>query len=310
MKDIAVIVVHYNSGAMTSKCIDTLLKYTPQQLSLQLIIVDNGSEKEDYLQLKAYCDQHNYADIQLIRSAINTGFGMGNMLGYQQVNAHYVAFVNSDTFFLNDCLGIFKKFLDNRPEVAVVGGQSFKENGDRMVAFDHFASVTKEVLGRRFLELINPKKYPNRKKEYFEPMAVNYVQGSFMFIRCADFNAVGGFDTNLFLYYEETDLCKRFEKSLGKSCWLVPEAHYVHHHGASTPSSILIKTELKISLLYIIRKHYGYVPFVFLLNYLRLNYSVSLLIKPKYWYLFKTLWAGAPLSRSMKTMQKINPLQE
>ena len=161
-------------------------------------------------------------------------------------------------------------------------------------------------MGRQFLELINSKKYPNRKKEYPEPIAVNYVQGSFMFIRCADFNAVGGFDTNLFLYYEETDLCKRIEKSLGKSCWLVPEAHYVHHHGASTPSSILIKTELKISLLYIIRKHYGYLPFVFLLNYLRLNYSLSLLIKPKYGYLFKTLWAGAPLSSSLRHRQKIS----
>lgn len=310
MKDIAIIIVHYNSGAMTGKCIDTILKYTPKQLSLQLIVVDNGSEKNDYFQLKAYCDQLNHPGLELIRSNINTGFGLGNMLGYQQVNAHYVAFINSDTFLLNDCLGILKRFLDTHPEIAVVGGQSFKENGDRMVAFDHFASLTKEVLGRAVLEQINPIKYPKRKKEYTQPIAVNYVQGSFMFIRCSDFNAVGGFDTNLFLYYEETDLCLRIKQRTNKSCWLVPEAQYVHYHGASTPSSIEIKTELKISLLYIIRKHYGYMAYLFLLNYLRFNYSLSLLIKTKYWYLFKTLWAGAPLSRSMKTMQKINPLQE
>ena len=64
-------------------------------------------------------------------------------------------------------------------------------------------------------------------------------------------------------------------------------------------------TELKISLLYIIRKQYGYLSYWFLLNYLRINYLFSTLFKPKYWYLLKVLLAGAPLSMSLKTKQKI-----
>ena len=131
---------------------------------------------------------------------------------------------------------------------------------------------------------------------------MNYVQGSFMFVRASDFNDVGGFDTNIFLYYEETDLCKRLEK-IGKSSYMIPDAKYIHYHGASTPQNIAIKTELKISLLYIIRKHYGYISFWFLLNYLRINYIFSTLFKPKYWYLLKVLLAGAPLSKSLKTKQ-------
>jgi GT2 family glycosyltransferase len=176
-----------------------------------------------------------------------------------------------------------------------------------MVAFDHFASISKELFGRDFLEKVNPKKYPKRKFEYTNPQKVNYVQGSFMFTRTKDFNEVGGFDTNLFLYYEETDLCMRLEK-IGKSCYLIPEAQYVHYHGASTPQSITIKTELKISLLYIIRKHYGYLSYWFLLNYLRINYIFSTLFKPKYSYLLKVLLAGAPLSKSLKTKQKIKEI--
>ena len=154
------------------------------------------------------------------------------------------------------------------------------------------------------LEQINPKKYPKRKLEYATPLKVNYVQGSFMLIRTSDFNEIGGFDTNIFLYYEETDLCKRMEKK-GKSCYLIPDAKYVHYHGASTPQNITIKTELKISLLYIMRKHYGYFSYFFLLNYLRLNYVLSTIFKPKYGYLLKVVLAGAPLSKSLKTKQKI-----
>ena len=304
MFDIAVIIINYNSSKLTIECIKSILEKTSETINYQIIVVDNCSEIKDFENLKKCISTINFKDLKLVKSKINTGFGGGNMLGYQFCNAKYVAFVNNDTLFLNDCLSILKNAIEKDKSIAVVGGQSFTETGDRMVAFDHFASITKELLGRDFLEKINPKKYPNRKLEYTKPLKVNYVQGSFMLCKTLDFNEIGGFDTTIFLYYEETDLCKRLEK-IGKSCYLIPEAKYIHYHGASTPQNIKIKTELKISLLYIIRKHYGYFSFWFLLNYLRINYIFSSIFKPKYWYLLKVLLAGAPLSMSMKTLQKI-----
>ena len=304
MFDIAVIIINYNSSKLTKECVESILEKTDENLSFQIIVVDNCSEKEDYIFLKTFCESHYFQNLQLIRSKINTGFGGGNMMGYQFANAKYIAFVNNDTLVLNDCLSILKSAIEKDSAIAMVGGQSYSEDGKRMVAFDHFASVSKELFGRDFLEKINPTKYPKRKIEYTNPIKVNYVQGSFMFIRAIDFNELGGFDTNIFLYYEETDLSKRL-KSIGKSCYLIPEAKYIHYHGASTPQNITIKTELKISLLYIIRKHYGFVSFYFMLNYLRINYIFSTLFKPKYGYLLKVLLAGAPLSKSLKTKQVI-----
>lgn len=304
MFDIAAIIINYNSSKLTQECIDSIVEKTATDLNYQIIVVDNCSQIADYKLLEDFCKSHSFKNLQLVRSKINTGFGAGNMAGYQYANAKYVAFVNNDTLFLNDCFSILKTAIEKDNSIAMVGGQSFTETGKRMVAFDHFASISKELFGRDFLEKVNPKKYPKRKFEYTNPQKVNYVQGSFMFTRTSDFNEVGGFDTNLFLYYEETDLCMRLEK-IGKSCYLIPEAQYVHYHGASTPQSITIKTELKISLLYIIRKHYGYLSYWFLLNYLRINYIFSTLFKPKYSYLLKVLLAGAPLSKSLKTKQKI-----
>lgn len=304
MFDIAVIIINYNSSKLTKECVDSILEKTSKMLSIQIIVVDNCSEKDDYLALQHYCDNHQFQNLQLIRSKINTGFGGGNMTGYHFAHAEYIAFVNNDTLLLNDCLLLLKSYIEKDNSIAVVGGQSFTETGKRMVAFDHFASISKELFGRDFLEKIYPSKYPKRKIEYNNPIKVNYVQGSFMFVRANDFNEVGGFDTNIFLYYEETDLCKRLEK-IEKSSYLLPDAKYIHYHGASTPQNIAIKTELKISLLYIIRKHYGYLSYYFLLNYLRINYIFSTLFKPKYWYLLKVLLAGAPLSKSLKTKQII-----
>ena len=304
MYDIAVILINYNSGFHTINCIESILEKTAKTISFQIIVTDNCSEKEDYLLVKNYLDKINHPDIILKRSPINTGFGAGNMNGYLISTANYVAFINNDTILLNDCLTIFKNQLDKNQEIGIVGGQAYKQNGDFMVSLDHFASPAREILGRSFLEFVNKKKHPKRKQKYIDPIQVNFIPGSFMFMRCEDFDTIGGFDHHIFLYYEETDLCKRL-LTIGKTAYLVPEGEFIHLHGASTQKSLAIKRELKLSLLYIIRKHYGYWAHKLVLFYLIIKYFFSSIFKPKNWSLFMLLISGAPLSKSLRNLQKI-----
>lgn len=304
MFDIAIILINYNSSKHTINCIESIIDKTSKTLRYQIIITDNCSEEEDYLKLKKFCDTFNHPNLELHRNNINVGFGAGNMFGVQYANAKYFAFVNNDTLFLNDCLTILKNTLDNNAQIGIAGAQAYKENGDFMVSLDHFASPLREIFGRSFLELINPKKYPKRKKKYTSPIKVNFVPGSFMFVKSTDFYEIGGFDTNIFLYYEETDLCLRLAKN-SKFAYLIPEAEFIHFHGVSTEKSIGIKKELKISLLYIIRKHYGYFEYKIVLTYLILKYFISSILKPKNWPLFLLLISGAPISKSLKTKQSI-----
>jgi GT2 family glycosyltransferase len=303
--DIAIILINYNSSEYTINCIRSVVKKTSENINYQIIITDNCSQKEDYLKLKTFCDTLNHPNLELHRNNINVGFGAGNMFGIQYANAKYFAFVNNDTLFLNDCLSILKNALDSNKNIGIAGAQAFRENGDFMVSLDHFASPCKEILGRSFLELINSRKYPKRKKKYTNPIQVNFVPGSFMFVRAIDFYEVGGFDTNIFLYYEETDLCLRLAKN-SKFAYLIPEAEFIHFHGASTEKSIEIKKELKISLLYIIQKHYGFFAHKTLLLFLILKYFFGSILKPKKWSLFYLILIGAPLSKSLKTQQIIS----
>ena len=304
MFDIAVILINYNSTEHTINCVNSIIEKTSNKNNYQIIITDNCSEKEEYLKLKSYCDSLKNESVSLYRNTINAGFGGGNMFGLQFANANYYAFVNNDTLFINDCLSILKTALDTNQNIGIAGAQAYKENGDFMISLDHFASPTREILGRNFLEIMNPKKYPKRKKTYKNPLQVNFVPGSFMFVSANDFNEVGGFDTNIFLYYEETDLCIRLSK-IEKHAYLVPEAEFIHFHGASTPRSMAIKKELKISLLYIIRKHYGFLGHLSVSSFLTVKYFFSSILKPKNWPLFYLLLIGAPLSKSLKMKQKI-----
>jgi hypothetical protein len=305
--EIAVILINYNSSEHSINCIRSIIEKTSKNLNYQIIITDNCSEKEDYLKLKSFCGEINLPNIELHRSHINSGFGGGNMFGVQFADAKYLAFVNNDTLLKNDCLSILKKALENNPEIGIAGAQAYKENGDFMISLDHFASPTREIIGRSFLETINSKKYPKRKNKYIDPLQVNFVPGSFMFVRATDFYEVGGFDTNIFLYYEETDLCLRLAKK-SKFAFLIPEAEFIHFHGVSTGKSLAIKKELKISLLYIMRKHYGFIGHKIVLYFLILKYFFSSIFKPKNWSLFYLILTGAPLSKSLKTKQIIKTI--
>ncbi len=308
MVDISIIIINFNSEEYTINCITSLLEHTSKQLKCEYLVVDNGSKKNSYLGVKKYIDSiSDDVSITLIRSNINTGFGSGNMIGVQKATGKYLAFINNDTILENDCLFSLKNFMDNNPSVGVCGPQAFTKDKKILPTIDHFASLGREFLGRKFLEKWNSKKYPNRKKLYDKPQQGQFVAGSFMFFRAEDFNKVGGFDTNIFLYYEETDICKRLAK-INKSAFLVPEANFIHYHGASTEKSVAIKVELKISLLYVIKKHYGIIPFYILLSYLQIRYFFSSIFKPKYWILFYTLLLQAPLTKSLKHKQKIEPI--
>ncbi len=304
MFDIAAILINYNSSAHTINCIESILAQTNKNLSLQIIITDNCSNIDDFIALQNYVTTLDHPNITLSRSAINTGFGGGNMHGVQLANAKYLAFLNNDILFKNDCLSVMKNTMDQRADIGIAGGQAFKENGEFMISLDHFASPTRELLGRKFLEMTNPKKHPKRKKQYSEPVQVNFVPGSFMFVRATDFYDVGGFDTNIFLYYEETDLCLRLLKNK-KPAFLIPTAEFIHLHGASTPRSLGIKKELKISLLYVIRKHYGFFAHKLTIGFFIIKYCCSSLVKPKHWPLFGLLLTGAPISKSLRTTQKM-----
>lgn len=307
MVDVAIILINYNSSQHTINCVRSIIEKTSNRISYQIIITDNCSEISDYLALKTFFDEAKIPNLELHRSPINTGFGGGNMYGIPYAKATYLAILNNDTLFKNDCLSILKETLESNQSIGIAGAQAYKENGDFLISLDHFASPAREILGRKFLEISNPKKYPNRKKRYTKPVQVNFVPGSFMFLRTSDFEAVNGFDTAIFLYYEETDLCLRLSK-IGKFAYLIPQAEFVHFHGASTGKSLAIKKELKISLFYVIRKHYGYFAHKLVLSFLILKYFFSSVLKPKNWPLFNLLVKGAPLSKSLKTKQKIESI--
>jgi GT2 family glycosyltransferase len=307
MLDVSCIYVNYNSATFTVAAIQSLIKKTKNTITYEIVVVDNGSEYENYQLLKTSLEHLKIDSIRIYRSRINTGFGAGNMLGVNFASpSKYYAFINNDTLFTQEnTLFDLKLFMDATPDAGICGPQMMSENGDRISSIDHHASPMRQFLKRDFMEWMNPVKYPKRKKIYTEPVSCGYVPGSFMFVKASSFNEVGGFDTALFLYYEESDLGRRIFKKLGKKTYHYPSQQYTHFQGKSTEKSVLIKIEQKLSLLYLTKKHHGRIARACLLYFYTVKYLVSSPLSSKKRKMFMALWKGGSIEQSLRNNQII-----
>jgi hypothetical protein len=298
MKDVSIIIINYNNASYTVDCVSSVIEKTDVSISYDIIIVDNNSEIDDFKELKTSLPSLD--NVFLHRSVINTGFGGGNMSGVQLANSKYFLFLNNDTLLKNDCISILYNYMESNKNVGVSTAQNYDENGKFVISFDHDKGIRKLLFGRSFLEKMFSKTYPKRKKEYSQPVTVNYVNGAFMFFRSDVFAKIGGFDNNIFLYFEEMDICYRMRQEHYTSV-LVPDAKVLHFQGVSIEVSKTINKESFLSYIYVIGKNYSYCKYLFI----RFYYSITLLFKPKKWYLLPIIFKGPSVTKSLKQKQKI-----
>jgi hypothetical protein len=308
--DVSIITINYNSSKHTLACIQSILEQTSTTISYEIIIIDNASENADYEQLLTGLKTIvTSVPIQAHRSVINTGFGGGNMLGVQHATGSYYAFLNNDILLRNDCLSCCIDFIKAQA-AAVVAPMQLDEHGNYISSFDYFLTIKTALLGRRLLHTINPTTYPDRTTPPKKPQRVDCVAGSFMFIDGNAFDNIGGFDTNIFLYYEETDLCYRILKqSSNGTCYLLPHASYTHFSGTSTKKSVLIKGELKRSMLYVLKKHSSIIGFNIFQCLFILKWLFKTAVKPSYLPILKHIIAGDSPAFSLKNTQQIKRIK-
>ena len=260
MKDIAIIILNYNSSDFTLSCVRSILENSNSGLTYGVVVVDNHSCQEEFEKLKPL---EGREDIQIIRNPYNSGFGGGNMDGIRGCQSNYYFFLNNDTRLLNDNLAILHGFMEKNPSAGVCSGQMYLEGGSRGINISFIPDLKVKLLGPWLLRLFAPEEFPGNKTRYDSPVRVPVLNGSSLFVRASAFDQAGGFDTTFFLYCEEEDLAIRMKNS-GYSCHLVPEARFLHYGGKSSGESLETKflhlKEFYISQHYLYRKHFGAFP--------------------------------------------------
>ena len=290
---VSFIILNYNTPELTKECVDSIEKYYGDK-DFEVIIVDNNSKEESFEQLKALLQPTTH---KMVRSQINTGFGLGNMLGAFQAKGDYLCFLNSDVLLVEDCVSPLLLYLSEHPYVGVVTPQQYRPDGNPAFSFRHELGLRHELFGDSIFERLFPRKYPPRRDFSRQaPFEVSEINGSFMLFPADVFWQIGGFDTNIFLYHEEYDIARRLER-LGYKNVVYPSTRFLHCQGASSHQEKKeIRKERFISKIYCYSKYHN--PLMTFL--LCVQQFIVKSINPKNWFLIPVFLGGQSLSRSMR----------
>lgn len=233
---VSVISVSYNSAAV----LGGMLASIPP--SATTIIVDNNSSDAS----ASLADDH--ADT-VLRLTENQGFGRACNAGAAVARTDYLLFLNPDTVAEPGAIAELVRVMDARPDASACNPKMFEEDGR-----PHFK--------RRSILLApgqaEPRGWPA------DTRAVCILSGAALFVRRAAFEAVGGFDPDIFLYHEDDDLALRLRAACGPLLF-VATAEVKHLGGASTersPQSAAFKAyHLARSRVYALAKHGRPMPF-------------------------------------------------
>jgi GT2 family glycosyltransferase len=214
----AVITVTYNSSAQMPAWLEAI-EALGNRSQLELCVVDSGSDLAERRALRA--DVGGRVD-QLIFSP-NRGFGRSCNVGVAATSAPILIFANPDTRLLN-----LPGALSGRwPDGVAVGAMNHSSVPPLPNAFRHVPTAGWQALDM-ILGRMSPPVYERSDDD------PQWLSGSAMAISRADFERAGGFSDDIFLYFEDTDLCLAHRRRGGR---IMVDRDWVVEHpgGAGTP---------------------------------------------------------------------------
>jgi hypothetical protein len=232
--DISIIIVSYNTAALTLKCLASLQKAAG--LTKEIFVVDNASTDQSVEAIRT-----QFPAINLIVNKDNRGFGAANNQALQSCRGRYVIFLNPDTTIKPDTLQRAFVFMEAHQSIGLAGARILNPDGTLQESISY--------------------RYPGEKFTSGETThltgEIACVLGAFMIAPKSLLDELHGFDEDFFLYGEDQDLAWRIREK-GFSIGYIENAEVFHWGGQSetgTPPAALFQKKLQAEFLFY-KKHY------------------------------------------------------
>ena len=243
---VTAVILSYRSRETTARAVASLADAHACGL-LHCIVVDNASGDGTVEHVRAA-----FPWVEVIASHENVGFGRGCNLGLERVRSPYVLLLNPDAELPLADLRILLGFLERTPlagmaapAIRTADGR-LQHAGGAPTPWQVLAQACRPGWLPRDRTLIQPGAAPFRS---------DWLCGAVVLLRVAMLADIGTFDPRFFLYFEETDLCRRL-RDRGHSVAFCPAAHATHQHGASTRQTSVRQVEYYLSYVRYFRKHH------------------------------------------------------
>lgn len=255
----AIIMVTYNGWPMTENCLSDLSGLPSDEFIVA--IADNGSSDDTVKKIR-----EKFSNVKVYPQQRNLGFGAANNAAIKALQADGIAF---DTIcLLNNDTRLDKGAIINLRNALQAAEQRFGKaivvptirNSDGTPQNNYFAKVSglqfflnafrKKATAAKFLEGI-PEPCPGTTfcKTHWAS-AVCWMMPSDLF------NSLGGFDENIFMYYEDYDLALRAIGN-GYGFYIQSTCTLTHLGGGSAKNDLSRALQHDRSQEYVFKKHMG-----------------------------------------------------
>ncbi|MEX0278529.1 MAG: glycosyltransferase family 2 protein [Ruegeria sp.] len=236
------VLLNYKTADMTLRAAEAVLT-AMDGIAGELVIVDNDSQDGSYEAILAHVTKQGWdahQRVRVIQSGHNGGFGAGNNIGIRAglsdgSRPDYVYIVNSDAFPAANAIQLLLDHLEKTPEAGFAGSYIYGDDGEPHLTSFRFPSIASEFEGAinfgPVSKILANKAVPIPIPSHTRP--VDWLAGASLMMRDSVLTEIGGFDETFFLYFEETDLCRRAALA-GHRTDYVRESEVMHIGSAST----------------------------------------------------------------------------
>lgn len=218
---VSIIIPTRNGLDVLQPCIESI--FARDHESTEVIIVDNGSDEPETLAYLEKISQRN--NVRILRDPEPFNFSRINNLAAAEARGDILCFLNNDTEVISgDWLNRARAFL-SMDEVGMVGARLLFPDG----TLQHFGIAL--GMGEHKIAGVPHLGMDAALPGYFGKarllQEVSAVTAACMFVRKADFDAVGGFEEELRVAYNDIDLCLKI-RGLGKKILADPDITLIH----------------------------------------------------------------------------------
>ena len=227
---LSIVIVTWNTRELTLSCLKSVFDisdYNILQGKLEVIVIDNASRDGT-----ASAVRKGFPEVDIILNDSNSGYAPACNQGMKASKGKYVLLLGSDTVLQDNSLISCIDFLENNPGAGAAACRLIYPDGRPQGNCKKFPTMANAVFTYTSLDFLN-KDYDMAWFNYDKVMEVDQVATTFLMVRKKILDAIGYFDEQYRILYNDVDLCKRIWKT-GSRIYFIPDAEVIHEGSHST----------------------------------------------------------------------------